>query len=292
MNIEKYNEAKKLVGNTPIIKLENNIFLKMEKYNYSGSVKDRAVVGILNDYLNKGLISDNTILVEASSGNTGIAVSALGNALGLKTIIYMPESMSIQRRQLIKKYGAELYLTDAKLGMNGSVVKMNEDCSNDSKYLKVLQFENKSNPNYHYETTAEEIIEDIPDIDIFISAFGTGGTISGVGKKLKEHNNNIKIIGVEPTQSPLVSKGIKGPHNIQGIGANFIPLNLNVDIIDEIVTINDFDCIKLFEEYQNNNMLSIGYSSCAAVLAAKIMKEKYPDKKILAICADGSDRYL
>ncbi|MDU1538344.1 MAG: cysteine synthase A [Paeniclostridium sordellii] len=289
-----YNNILELIGKTPLLKLnniENNIYLKLEKYNIGGSIKDRAVLGMIEDLMEKGEIKKGDTIVEATSGNTGIALSMIGKIKGLNIIIVMPSSMSKERRDLMKAYGADIVLT-GEGGMQASIDKALELVNSNDNYKSLKQFENKSNPNKHYKTTAVEIYEDVKDIDIFVCGIGTGGTISGVARYLKEMNKNIKVIGVEPESSPLISKGYSGAHKIQGIGANFIPKNLDMSVIDEIVTVSDEDAINTVKLIGEKEGVLVGISSGANVFASiKIAKEN-KDKKIVTIAPDGIEKYL
>lgn len=291
-----YNNVLDLIGKTPIVKLnniqsENNIFLKLEKYNIGGSIKDRAVLGMIEDLMESGDIKKGDTIVEATSGNTGIALSMIGKLKGLKIIIVMPSSMSKERRDLMKAYGADIILT-GEGGMQASMDKASELISSNGSYKSLKQFENKSNPKKHYATTAIEIYEDIKNIDIFVCGIGTGGTISGVGKYLKELNKDIKIIGVEPESSPLISKGHSGPHKIQGIGANFIPKNLDMSIVDEVVTVKDEDAINTIKLLGEKEGILVGISSGANVYASMEIAKKFKGKNIVTISPDGIEKYL
>lgn len=291
-----YNNVLDLIGKTPIVKLnniqsENNIFLKLEKYNIGGSIKDRAVLGMIEDLMESGDIKKGDTIVEATSGNTGIALSMIGKLKGLKIIIVMPSAMSKERRDLMKAYGADIILT-GEGGMQASMDKASELISSNGSYKSLKQFENKSNPKKHYATTAIEIYEDIKNIDIFVCGIGTGGTISGVGKYLKELNKDIKIIGVEPESSPLISKGHSGPHKIQGIGANFIPKNLDMSIVDEIVTVKDEDAINTIKLLGEKEGILVGISSGANVYASMEIDKTFKGKNIVTISPDGIEKYL
>lgn len=291
-----YNNVLDLIGKTPIVKInniqsENNIFLKLEKYNIGGSIKDRAVLGMIEDLMESGDIKKGDTIVEATSGNTGIALSMIGKLKGLKIIIVMPSSMSKERRDLMKAYGADIILT-GEGGMQASMDKASELISSNGSYKSLKQFENKSNPKKHYATTAIEIYEDIKNIDIFVCGIGTGGTISGVGKYLKELNKDIKVIGVEPESSPLISKGHSGPHKIQGIGANFIPKNLDMSIVDEIVTVKDEDAINTIKLLGEKEGILVGISSGANVYASMEIAKKFKGKNIVTISPDGIEKYL
>lgn len=291
-----YNNILELIGKTPLLKLnniesENNIFLKLEKYNIGGSIKDRAVLGMIEDLIKDGLIKKGDTIVEATSGNTGIALSMIGNLKGLNIIIVMPSTMSKERIDLMKAYGAEVVLTGAG-GMQASIDKALELVDSNDSYKSLKQFENKSNPKKHYNTTAIEIYEDVKDIDILVCGIGTGGTISGVGKYLKEMNKDIKVIGVEPESSPLISKGYSGAHKIQGIGANFIPKNLDMSVIDEIVTVSDNDAINTIKLLGEKEGVLVGISSGANVFASIEIAKEYKGKNIVTIAPDGIEKYL
>ncbi|HEA8088704.1 TPA: cysteine synthase A [Campylobacter coli] len=290
-----YKKVNELIGNTPIIQLEKfgaNLFAKCEFLNPSHSIKDRAAFEMIQNALNEGKIDSKTAIVEATSGNTGIALAMICADLGLQFIAVMPESMSLERRKMITLFGAKLELTPANLGMKGAVDKANEILKNTPNSFMPSQFENLANKNAHRKTTALEILNDLDnDLDIFVAGFGTGGTISGVGEILKETLDKIHIVAVEPLASPLLSKGEAGSHKIQGIGANFIPSILNKDIIDEIITVSNEDAINTAKELARNGLM-VGISSGANVFAASILAKKFPDKKILTILNDTAERYL
>ncbi|HEC1743969.1 TPA: cysteine synthase A [Campylobacter coli] len=290
-----YKKVNELIGNTPIIQLEKfgaNLFAKCEFLNPSHSIKDRAAFEMIQNALNEGKIDSKTVIVEATSGNTGIALAMICADLGLQFIAVMPESMSLERRKMITLFGAKLELTPANLGMKGAVDKANEILKNTPNSFMPSQFENLANKNAHRKTTALEILNDLDnDLDIFVAGFGTGGTISGVGEVLKEKLDKIYIVAVEPLASPLLSKGEAGSHKIQGIGANFIPSILNKDIIDEIIAVSNEDAINTARELARNGLM-IGISSGANVFAASILAKKFPDKKILTMLNDTAERYL
>ncbi|ECH3696113.1 cysteine synthase A [Campylobacter coli] len=290
-----YKKVNELIGNTPIIQLEKfgaNLFAKCEFLNPSHSIKDRAAFEMIQNALNEGKIDSKTAIVEATSGNTGIALAMICADLGLQFIAVMPESMSLERRKMITLFGAKLELTPANLGMKGAVDKANEILKNTPNSFMPSQFENLANKNAHRKTTALEILNDLDnDLDIFVAGFGTGGTISGVGEILKETLDKIHIVAVEPLASPLLSKGEAGSHKIQGIGANFIPSILNKDIIDEIITVSNEDAINTAKELARNGLM-VGISSGANVFVASILAKKFPDKKILTILNDTAERYL
>ena len=290
------NNVLDMIGNTPMIKLNNignsNLYVKLEKYNPAGSIKDRAVYYMVENLEKNGLLKKGDVLVEATSGNTGIALSMIGSLKGYKVIIVMPETMSVERRTLMKAYGAELILTDGSLGMKGSIEKMNKLLSENSNYISLKQFDNEYNPLAHYETTGVEIYNQVKDIDIFVCGVGTGGTIIGVGKYLKEQNPNIKVVAVEPEGSPVISKNKKGSHKIQGIGAGFIPKNYNENVVDEVMTITDEESYEGVRIMAQKEGILVGISSGANIYAALKLCEMYPDKKIVTVAPDGIDKYM
>ena len=290
------NNVLDMIGNTPMVNLYNigrgNIYVKLEKYNPAGSIKDRAVYYMVENLEKNGILKKGDVLVEATSGNTGIALSMIGSLKGYKVIIVMPETMSVERRTLMKAYGAELILTDGSLGMKGSIEKMNKLLSENSNYISLKQFDNEYNPLAHYETTGVEIYNQVKDIDIFVCGVGTGGTISGVGKYLKEQNPNIKVVAVEPEGSPVISKNKKGSHKIQGIGAGFIPKNYNENVVDEVMTITDEESYKGVRIMAQKEGILVGISSGANIYAALKLCEMSPNKKIVTVAPDGIDKYM
>ena len=290
------NNVLDMIGNTPMIKLNNignsNLYVKLEKYNPAGSIKDRAVYYMVENLEKNGILKKGDVLVEATSGNTGIALSMIGSLKGYKVIIVMPETMSIERRTLMKAYGAKFILTDGSLGMKGSIEMMNKLLSENSNYISLKQFDNEYNPLAHYETTGVEIYNQVKDIDIFVCGVGTGGTISGVGKYLKEQNPNIKVVAVEPEGSPVISKNKKGSHKIQGIGAGFIPKNYNKNVVDEVMTITDEESYEGVRIMAQKEGILVGISSGANVYAALKLCEMYPDKKLVTVAPDGIDKYM
>ena len=291
-----YKDALELIGNTPIISLEKigykNVYVKLEKYNPAGSIKDRIALSMIEGAEKSGLLKKDSVLVEATSGNTGIALAMAGNLKGYKVIIIMPETMSIERRQLVKAFGAELILTEGSKGMNGSIEKLEELLNENDNYLNLGQFENEDNPKVHYEKTAMEIYKDVPDINVIIAGIGSGGTISGVGKFLKEKDNSVKVIGIEPFASPLITQKKAGPHKIQGIGANFIPKNYDESIVDEVITIKDEDAFEIVRLLANKLGILVGISSGANVFGAIEISKQYPDKTIVTVAPDGIDKYM
>lgn len=283
----------KFVGNTPIYQLDDtNIFVKLEKYNLGGSVKDRAVLGMLEEAKCQGKVNEDTIIVEPTSGNTGIAVAILASILGLKAVIIMPESMSLERRTLIKAYGAQLILTPKELGIKGSIELAEKLRGKYPNAISLSQFDNPANPAYHHKTTGKEILEQVPDIDIFVAGVGTGGTFSGVAKYLKENKPGVLAVALEPEESPAISKGHGGVHKIQGIGTGFVPENFDKELMDEVYTVSSEEAIEATKDFVRTTGIGVGISSGAAIAGAKKVAAKYPDKKIVTILPDGVDKYL
>lgn len=283
-----------LIGNTPLVNLEKidkNVYVKLENKNPGGSIKDRAVLGMILGAEEKGLLKAGDRIVEATSGNTGIATAMIGKSRGYQVTIIMPESMSVERRSLIKAYGAELILTEAAKGMQGSIDKMQELLAS-GEYKSLGQFDNKDNPDYHYKTTGPEIYDELKDVDIFVAGIGTGGTVSGIGSYLKDQNTQIKVYGVEPKSSPLITRGQAGPHKIQGIGANFIPKNYFADLVDEVILITDDEAFEMIRQVANNEGILIGISAGANIAAAKKLAERFPGKKVVTVAPDGADKYM
>ena len=283
----------KFVGNTPIYQLDDtNIFVKLEKYNLGGSVKDRAVLGMLEEAKRQGKVNEDTIIVEPTSGNTGIAVAILASILGLKAVIIMPESMSLERRTLIKVYGAQLILTPKELGIKGSIELAEQLRGKYPNAISLSQFDNPANPAYHHKTTGKEILEQVSDIDIFVAGVGTGGTFSGVAKYLKENKPGVLAVALEPEESPAISKGHGGVHKIQGIGTGFIPENFDKELMDEVYTVSSEEAIEATKDFVRTTGIGVGISSGAAIAGVKKVAAKYPDKKIVTILPDGVDKYL
>ena len=283
-----------LIGNTPLVNLEKidkNVYVKLENKNPGGSIKDRAVLGMILGAEEKGLLKAGDRIVEATSGNTGIATAMIGKSRGYQVTIIMPESMSVERRSLIKAYGAELILTEAAKGMQGSIDKMNELLAT-GDYKSLGQFDNRDNPDYHYKTTGPEIYSELKDVDIFVSGIGTGGTASGIGSYLKDQNPEVKVYGVEPEASPLISGGQAGPHKIQGIGANFIPKNYFADIVDDLILISDDEAYEMVRQVANDEGILLGISAGANIAAAKRLAERFPNKKVVTVAPDGADKYM
>ena len=293
-----------LVGNTPLLRVNNlikkdelkaDVLAKLEYFNPAGSVKDRIAKEMILDALEKGLINENTTLIEPTSGNTGIGLSAVATALNLKIIITMPETMSVERRNLMKAYGAELVLTSGSEGMKGAIAKAKELASQIENSFIPGQFENPANPTAHYKTTGPEIYEQTEGkVDIFVAGVGTGGTISGIGKYLKEKKPEVKVVAVEPASSPVLSTGKGGAHKIQGIGAGFVPETLDTKIYDEIITVENEDAFATGKEMAKTEGILVGISSGAALYAAKELakREENVGKTIVVLLPDGGDRYL
>lgn len=291
-----YRDALELIGNTPIISLDKigykNVYVKLEKYNPGGSIKDRIALSMIEGAERRGELKEGSVLVEATSGNTGIGLAMAGNLKSYKVIIIMPETMSMERRQLVKAFGAELILTEGSKGMNGSIEKLEELLKENDNYINLGQFENEDNPNVHYETTGPEIYKEVPDVNVVIAGIGSGGTISGVGKFLKEKDESVKVIGIEPSKSPLITQSKAGPHKIQGIGANFVPKNYDENIVDKVITVSDEDAFEVVRLLANKLGILVGISSGANVFGAIEISKKYPDKKIVTVAPDGVDKYM
>lgn len=298
-----YNSITELIGNTPMLRLLNfqnnndinaNIYAKLEYFNPAGSVKDRVAFNMIKDAKDKGLIKDNTVIIEPTSGNTGIGLAMAARAMGLKIIIVMPDTMSVERRKLMTAYGAELVLTDGKLGMSGAIEKAKQLSEEYDDSFIPNQFENEANANAHYLSTGKEIYNDLPDVDIFVACVGTGGTISGVGRYLKEKNANIKIVAVEPSSSAVLSGEKAGAHKIQGIGAGFIPKILERKVIDEVITVSDEDAYSFGRNLAKDEGFLVGISSGAALCAALTLAKRPENvgKNIVVLLPDTGDRYL
>ena len=296
----KHDSIHQAIGKTPMIELSytdngnrGNIFVKLESFNPGGSIKDRAALYMVEDAEKKGILEKGGTIIEPTSGNTGIALAMIGSAKGYKVIIVMPDTMSIERRKLMEAYGAKVILTDGKYGMAGSV-ELAEKLAKEKGYFMPDQFGNINNVKAHYETTAVEILEDTKgDIDAFVAGVGTGGTITGVGKKLKEANSNILIIAVEPKKSPLLSGGKAGSHGLQGIGANFIPKILDENIIDEVIGIDEEKAYLQTKSLGKQDGILCGISSGANVAAAMMLAKRLgKGKRIVTVLPDTGERYL
>lgn len=289
-----------LVGNTPVVKLNAltndkmaQVYVKLEKFNLSGSVKDRAALAMIEEAKLQGKLNSNSIILEPTSGNTGISLALIARLMGYKACIVMPDTMSKERRDLIKTFGADLILTSGKDGMKGAINKALELAKNDNRYIILQQFENPANTKAHYTKTAEEIIKEFKTLDYFVAGVGTGGTISGAGKRLKEHFKDIKVIAIEPEQSPMLSKNTAGAHKIQGIGAGFVPAIYDASVVDDIVCVDEADAINMVRLLASKEGLLLGISSGASIFAALELAKTLPnDKKILAIAPDGGEKYI
>lgn len=299
-----YNSMAQLVGNTPLVRLSNvekkyalkaKLVAKMEYFNPAGSVKDRVGKAIIDDAIKNGRLNKDTVIIEPTSGNTGIGLASYAAAMGYQLIITMPESMSIERRNLMTAYGARLVLTDASKGMAGAIEKAKELNAEIENSIIAGQFENPVNPQIHYQTTGPEIWQEINgNIDVLVAGVGTGGTITGTGKYLKEQNSNIEIVAVEPKASAVLSGEKAGAHKIQGIGAGFIPEILDVSVIDKIIAVDNDDAIKTGAMLPKTEGALIGISGGAALWAAISLaqQDEYSDKTIVVILPDSGDRYL
>ncbi|MBC2581517.1 cysteine synthase A [Clostridium sp. DJ247] len=289
-----------MIGGTPLFKLSNivdedsaEVYVKLEKFNPGGSIKDRAALGMIEKAEREGVIKPGDTIVEPTSGNTGIALAMIGKLKGYKVIIVMPETMSVERRNLMKAYGAELVLTEGAKGMKGAIEKAVEIASGKEGYFIPQQFVNIANPTKHYDTTAEEILKDLSDLDAFVAGVGTGGTITGVGENLKKHNKDIKVIAVEPAKSPVISGGQPAPHKIQGIGAGFIPDIYKKEVVDKVLTITDEEAFEFARRVGKEEGILIGISSGANIAAAiKVAKELGKGKRVVTVAPDGGEKYL
>ena len=299
-----YQKITDTIGHTPLVELKNieekynlkaRIIAKVESFNPAGSVKDRIAKAMIEDAERKGLINKDTVIIEPTSGNTGIGLSMVAASKGMRIILTMPETMSIERRNLLKAYGAELVLTEGRKGMKGAIAKAEELAKEIPNAFIPSQFTNMANPNMHYQTTGPEIYEDSDGkVDIIVAGVGTGGTISGTGKFLKEKIPGLKVVAVEPETSPVLSKGTPGPHKIQGIGAGFVPDTLDTKIYDEIITVSNEEAFEKGRESARTEGLLIGISSGAALAAAiKIaQREENKNKTIVVLLPDTGERYL
>lgn len=295
------NNIIELIGNTPMVKLNKlvgkedaEVYLKLEFYNPGSSIKDRIALNMIEVAEREGKIQEGSVIVEPTSGNTGIGLAMIGAAKGYKVILVMPETMSIERRKLLKAFGAELVLTDGAAGMQGAIDKANEIVQQNPSYFMPQQFENPANPEMHKNTTALEILDQMEyKLDMVISAVGTGGTITGIGEAIKQKINDVKIVAIEPKKSAVLSGGRPGPHKIQGIGAGFIPKILNTKVIDEIIQIEDEDAMETARSVAKKEGVLVGISSGAAIYGAiQKAKELGPGKRIVVITPSYGERYL
>lgn len=299
-----YTSAEQLVGKTPLLelthiekelKLQAKIFAKLEYLNPAGSVKDRVAKAMIEKAEQSGELKEGSVIIEPTSGNTGIGLASVATAKGYRIIIVMPETMSVERRKLIKAYGAELVLSDGTKGMKGAIAKAEELAKEIPNSFIAGQFVNQENPKAHFATTGPEIYEDTDgNVDIFVAGVGTGGTITGTGKYLKSQNSDIKVVAVEPASSPVLSEGVSGPHKIQGIGAGFVPEILDTTIYDEIIKVENEDAFKFGRLLGNKEGVLVGISSGAALYAAVEVakREENKGKNIVVILPDSGDRYL
>lgn len=299
-----YEKVTDLIGGTPLMELKNyeekknldaKILAKLEYFNPAGSVKDRIAKKMLDEAEKSGLLKPDSVIIEPTSGNTGIGLASVAASRGYKIILTMPETMSVERRNLLKAYGAQIVLTDGAKGMKGAIAKADELASETPHSFIPSQFTNMANPAAHIETTGPEIWNDTDGkVDIFVAGVGTGGTVSGVGEYLKSKNPNVKVVAVEPATSPVLSKGVAGPHKIQGIGAGFVPETLNTKIYDEIIAVENEDAFETGRFIARNEGVLVGISSGAAVFAATELAKR-PENKgkiIVALLPDTGDRYL
>ena len=289
-----------LIGNTPLLELKvpecnGRILAKLEMWNPAGSVKDRVALSILEDAENKGILSPGGTVIEATSGNTGIGLCAVAAARGYRCVIVMPDSMSMERQKLMKAYGAQVVLTPGKLGMAGAIEKARELAAATENSFVAEQFNNPENPNVHYRTTGPEIYRDTEgNVDVLVAGIGTGGTISGVGRYLKERDAGITVVGVEPTESPVLTGGAAGQHGIQGIGAGFLPNTLDRKFVDYVMTVSTEDAMEAAKNMALRTGILVGISSGAALCAAAMLSQNpdYVGKTIVVICPDSGERYL
>ena len=299
-----YKDITEFIGNTPILELSNyvknenlyaNIYAKLEYLNPAGSLKDRVALAMIEDAETRHLLKKDSVIIEPTSGNTGIGLAAVGAAKGYKVILTMPDTMSIERRNLLKAYGAEVVLTEGVKGMKGAIQKAKELALNTPHSFIPGQFTNQANPRIHYETTGPEIWNDLDgNVDIFVAGVGTGGSLSGVGKYLKERIPNVKIVAVEPADSPVLSKGIAGAHKIQGIGAGFIPSTLDLEVYDEVIAITTEEAYEAATKVATSDGILPGISSGAAIAAATKLSKRLENrgKNIVVLLPDNGGRYL
>lgn len=299
-----FEQASDLIGNTPLVrlngyqkekKLDAELLAKLEYFNPAGSVKDRVALYMLLDAQEKGLLKRDSVIIEPTSGNTGIGLAAVAAEKGIRTIIVMPDTMSIERRNILKAYGAELVLTDGKLGMKGAIAKANELAEEIPHSFIPGQFTNDANPLAHYKTTGPEIWKDTDgDVDILVAGVGTGGTLSGAGRYLKEQNPDIQVVAVEPKDSPVLSEGRAGSHKLQGIGAGFVPRTLNIDIYDEVIPVTTQQAYDAARLLAREDAVLAGISSGAALYAAEVLAKRPENrgKRIVIIIPDSGEKYL
>lgn len=284
-----------IIGHTPMLEIQPGLLLKLERFNPGGSIKDRTALAMIEDAEKRGLLTPGATIIEPTSGNTGVGLAWIGRLKGYKVILAMPDTMSVERRNLLAAYGAELILTPGTEGMKGAITKAEEIRNNTPGALILGQFTNPANPAIHYATTGQEIWTDTAgQVDVFIAGVGTGGTVSGVGRALKEHNMLVEVIAVEPASSPVLTQGHAGPHKIQGIGANFVPDTYQSAFIDRVLTVTDDEAIQSARTLARDYGLLVGISSGAAYAAALRLsaQPEYKDKTIVVLLPDTGERYL
>ena len=290
-----YKNLLDLIGHTPMLEIQPGLLLKLERFNPGGSVKDRTALAMIEDAERRGVLPPGAAIIEPTSGNTGVGLAWIGRLKGYRVILTMPETMSVERRNLLAAYGAELVLTPGSEGMKGAIAKAEQLCAETPNAVILGQFTNPANPAIHYATTGQEIWEDTcGQVDVFIAGVGTGGTVSGVGRALKEKNMLVEIIAVEPASSPVLSGGKPGPHKIQGIGANFIPDTYQAGYIDRVIQISDDEAFAAARSLAKDHGLLVGISSGAACAAALqlVQQPEYKDKNIVVLLPDTGERYL
>ena len=290
-----YKNLLEMIGHTPMLEIQPGLFLKLERFNPGGSIKDRTALAMIEDAEKSGALQPGATIIEPTSGNAGVGLAWIGRLKGYRVILTMPDTMSVERRNLLAAYGAELVLTPGSEGMKGAIAKAEEIRDNTPGSLILGQFTNPSNPAIHYTTTGQEIWEDTNgQVDVFIAGVGTGGTVSGVGRALKEKNMLVEIIAVEPASSPVLTQGHTGPHKIQGIGANFVPDTYQAGFIDRVLTVTDDDAINAARTLAKDHGLLVGISSGAAYAAALRLtsQPEYKDKTIVVLLPDTGERYL
>lgn len=299
-----FDSVAQTIGNTPVVRFsrymeaagikKGELLCKLECFNPAGSAKDRVALSMIEDAENKGILKNGSTIIEPTSGNTGIGLASVAVQRGYRVVLTMPDTMSVERRQLLSAYGAEIVLTEGKLGMDGAVKKALELKETITNSVILGQFDNMANPDAHYKTTGPELYEQTGgNIDVFVATVGTGGTVSGAGRYLKEKNSSIKIVAVEPYSSPLLSKGEAGPHKIQGIGANFVPATLDTDIYDEIITVTNEEAYQTANIIAKTEGILVGISSGAALCAAtKYLKQNDCEHKVAVLLTDTGERYL
>lgn len=293
-----YKSVLNMIGNTPLLQLKTekgmaNVYIKLESSNPAGSIKDRAALGMIEKAEADGKLKNGSVIVEPTSGNTGIGLAMIGRLKGYRVIIIMPDTMSLERRNMIKAYGAELILTPGKQGMKGAIEKAKQLVEENDNFFMPNQFANEANPQKHYETTGEEILKDVPEIDAFVAGVGTGGTLIGVGRYLKENKEDVKVYGVEPYSSSILNGEMPGSHKIQGIGAGFIPDIYKKKFVDNVFRVKDEDAIEAARNTARENGILVGISSGANVSAAiELAKVLGEGKTVVTVAPDGGEKYL